>query len=858
MDENLRALLKLDRDQILIKLCSSENGLTVAEVRKRRQEFGNNEIVKKYYHSVISEAISHSFNPLVAILLFAAIVSAFTKNIINALIIIIIILMSIILAYIQTHRSLAAVKKLQNQVATTVDVIRDGEWIEIPCCELVPGDVMRLAAGDMVPADALVLHAKDLHVQQAALTGESLPVEKEPIGAETDPDYLSDAKNVVFSGSSVVSGTATAVVFATGKNTLFGQIAQSLSMTPPRTEFDKGMLRFGLFVMKTVIFLVFAVFIINIYLDRSPIESLLFSIALAVGLTPELLPMITTVTLATGAVRMAKKNVIVKNLSAIQNFGSIDILCSDKTGTLTSGEMVLEKHINIFGKPSEYVMLLAYLNSLYGTEFINPFNIAVLKKANINPLDAAILKHDHPDIQTYLKIDEIPFDFERRCSSVVVDKNGEHYLITKGAPEGILDKCTSYVIEGVIKSIDESVYSQCQRIFHTLSNSGYRILAVSYRKMNPQSSYGTNDEADLTLAGFLAFIDPPLDDAAIMIKEMQREGVAIKILTGDNDLVANHICKQVGLDPSRIITGQELEHMTDPALAVQAEHTQVFARITPAQKQRIISALRSRGHVVGYIGDGINDAPSLHTADVGISVSHAVDVARDAASIILLKQNLEILLNGIIEGRKSFGNVIKYLIVGTSSNFGNMLSMIIALVFIPFLPATPSQLLLNNLLYDISQITIPTDNVDSSFTRKPRNWNIDIIKQFMFYLGPLTSLFDLITFFVMLQVFQASEILFQTGWFVESLLTQVLVILVVRTVKSCWQSRPSKPLLASVFSIAVIGIIMPYFNPIAALFHFTALPPAYFIFLVLATTVFLYLMEVTKKKLMWKWIEQGL
>lgn len=855
--QNIETLLALNREQALAALASSAEGLTEIEVQNRQVEYGPNEIVQKTYKSVILKTFSHSTNPLVAILLFAALVSAFTGSILNAMIIITIVAMSIVLDYVQSHRSLMAIKQLQEQVAATANVLRDGNWINLPCRNLVPGDIIRLVAGDMVPADSLLLHAKDLHIQQAALTGESLPVEKEVIDIALAPNNLSETTNAVFAGSSIVSGTATALVLTTGKNTLFGQIAQKLTVTPPYTEFDKGIIQFGFFIMKMVSFLILFVFLVNLYFHRSPIDSLLFSIALAVGLTPELLPMITTVTLATGAVRLAKKNVIVKNLSAIQNFGSIDILCSDKTGTLTSGEMILEQHIDLFGNKSHYVLLLAYLNSLFGTEFLNRFNIAVLKKTNINPLDAAILKHDHPDIQSYIKIDEIPFDFERRRSSVVVDKTGTHLLITKGAPESVISICHSYDVNGTPHLLDNEIRKQYESIFQSLSSEGYRVLAIAYRQMAVKKAYCTSDEKNLVFAGFLAFIDPPLEDTANTIKELKHEGVEIKILTGDNDLVAYHVCKQVGLDSNQIILGDELEKMTDSTLATLVEQTQIFARVSPAQKQRVISSLRSRGHVVGYIGDGINDAPSLHMADVGISVAGAVDVAREAADIILLNQKLEVLLNGIIEGRKSFGNVMKYLLVGTSSNFGNMLSMVFALIFIPFLPATPAQLLLNGLLYDISQVTIPTDNVDSSFTQKPRHWNIDIVRKFMLYLGPLTSVFDLLTFFIMINIFHASEALFQTGWFVESLATQVLVIFVVRTVKNCWQSKPSLSLTISVLAIVAIGIILP-FSPVSKFFGFVPLPITYFLFLIIATFAFLLLMETFKKKLMWQWLEQPL
>lgn len=847
--------IMLDQSEMLAQLNVTEQGLTTTEASERRKRYGNNEIVRKKRRSIVLEAISHSTNPLVAILLIAAIVSALTGSVASAVIIISIIVFSVGLDYVQSHRAQVAVKSLQAKIAVTASVLRDRQWIEIPYRELVPGDIIHLVAGDMVPADALLLKSKDLHVQQSALTGESLPVEKEAIKPNVMPKNPAEAINAVFSGSSVISGTATGIVVNTGNDTEFGHIAEMLLEKAPRTEFEKGIVRFGAFIMKTVFFLVIFVFSVNMYFGHALLESLLFSVALAVGLTPELLPMITTVTLAAGAMHMSKKKVIVKNLSAIQNFGSIDILCSDKTGTLTSGNMKLEQVIDSQGKKSEHVMLLAYLNSLFMTEMTNPFNAAVLKTANINPLDAAILNHDHPLAKGYKKIDEIPFDFERRRSSIVVEKEEKHLLIAKGAPEHIISACTHYENDDQEQVLTDEIRKQCKSLFLSLSNQGYRVIAIAYRTMHSQSTYTSADEKDLVLGGFLAFLDPPLPDSSAMIHALKKEGVHIKILTGDNDLVTRHICSQVGLDSHQIIMGDDMDHISDLALGQIAENTSIFARISPAQKQRIIQALRSRGHVVGFLGDGINDAPSLHTADVGISVAGAVDVAREAADIILLERHLRVLLSGIIEGRKSFGNVMKYLMMGTSSNFGNMLSMAAAVLFLPFLPMLPVQLLLNNLLYDISQVTIPTDNVDPSFIKKSRRWNIDIIRKFMFYIGPISSLFDFLTFFVLLKVFSATESFFQTGWFVESLATQTLVIFVIRTAKSPWKSRPSFSLTAMVLGMVCLGILLP-FSPVAHFFKFTALPPMYFLFLFIATLSYLLLVELIKKKLMWRWIEQ--
>lgn len=829
MQQNLNVLSALGPSQALQELGSSLQGLPEAEARKRLDIYGSNKIITKSYRSPIFEALSHSTNPLVIILIIAALISFFTGSPINAAIILIVVSISVALDFFQTHRSLIAAQKLQQHVAIKTTVRRNGSEFNLPCSDLVPGDVICLAAGDIVPADCLLLQSKDLHVQQAALTGESLPIEKEATTTSTRLKNPIEAINAIFSGSSIVSGHAIALVLITGKDTLFGQIAQSLSSTPPQTEFEKGILRFGFFIMRTVIFLILFVFLVNIYLKHPALESLLFSIALAVGLTPEFLPMITTVTLTAGALNMAKQKVIVKNLAAIQNFGSIDILCSDKTGTLTQGEMTLEKYMTIFGEKSEYVLLLAYLSSLFGTNIENPLDNALLNKSGINPLDAAILHHEHPARQGYVKIDEIPFDFERRRSSIVVDKEGIRFIITKGAPENIINICTKYKTDKGEKPLDDQTIKQALDYFHLLSQEGYRVLAIAYSPTAAKESYKINDEKDLILVGFLAFFDPPLEDAKETIAKLNQAGVKVKILTGDNELVTHHVCDKVGLLTKKILLGSQIEQMSDLTLAKIAEEIEIFARVSPHQKRRIIRALRANGHVVGYIGDGINDAPSLQSADVGISVSGAVDVAREAAHIILLEHNLKVLLNGIMEGRKSFGNIMKYLMMGTSSNFGNMLSMAFASPFLPFLPMKPTQILLNNLLYDISQISIPTDNVDPSFVNKPKHWDIDIIRKFMFYIGPISSLFDFITFGVMLYYFNASEALFQTGWFVESLATQTLVIFVIRTVRSPLTSKPSLPLALTVLIVVFISLLLP-FSPLASSLGFVPLPASFLFF----------------------------
>ncbi len=823
---------------------TSLTGLTQVEAKERLTQFGPNEPAPTKRTAPLLQLLTLLANPLAIILLVASVISAALGQVLNASIIITMVLLSVALNFIQTYRSQKAVDSIRKEVAPTASVRRDSNWIEIPRREIVPGDVIKLAAGDLVPADADLLQTRDLHVQQAALTGESLPVEK---SVASDHRSESDSQKI-FLGTSVVTGTATAVVTETGKNTVFGDIATRLARRAPETEFERGTRRFGLLVMRTTILLVLFVILISIVFQRPFLESLLFAVALAVGLTPEFLPMITTVTLGRGAVHMARKNVIVKHLEAMQNFGSIDVLCSDKTGTLTSGEMSLEQHLDPLGAPCERVFLLAFLNSLHETGITNPLDEAIKERHRSDPLDTAVLKHDHPDIHDFVKVDEIPFDFERRRVSIVVKHNDERLLITKGAPESVLSTCTSYEVNNQQHLLNDS-QARIEDTYRDLCAKGYRSLAVAYAKVPAKHVYTANDETGLVLAGFLTFSDPPLSTAKSTLDALRRDGIQVKILTGDNELVTQHICSQVELDSGRIVLGTELDKISDPALAHIAEQTSVFARVSPAQKNRIILALKNRSHVVGYLGDGINDAPSLHAADVGISVSSAVDVAKDAADFILLEPGLDVLHAGIIEGRKSFGNVMKYLLMGTSSNFGNMFSMAAAVLFLPFLPMLPTQILLNNFLYDLAQVTIPTDDVDETFIRKPQRWNIKLIRDFMIYIGPLSSIYDFLTFFVLLKVFLASEQFFHTGWFVESLATQTLVIFVIRTARNPLKSRPSLALTITTVAIVIFGILLPY-TRLGSLIGFTPLPLTFLLFIALATVTYLLLVEVVKRRLM--------
>jgi P-type Mg2+ transporter len=825
------------------QLQSSEKGLTGAEASKRLDKYGPNDMTGVKHTSPILQFLRLFLNPLIAILLIASVVSAILGDPVDASIIIIIVLLSNILNFVQTSRSQSSVEKLRADVAPTASVQRDGTWLELPRREVVPGDIVRLAAGDLVPADARLVTATDLHVQQAALTGESLPAEKSADDISDATESFADARNCIFLGTSVVSGLGTALITATGRNTAFGDIAVRLASRAPETEFERGIKSFSVLMMQTLFFLVIFIIMVGTIGHHQPFETVLFAISLAVGLTPEFLPMITTVTLGQGALRMAKQKVIVKHLESIQNFGSIDTLCSDKTGTLTSGETKLEGYLDLSDQTSERVLLFGYLNSLYQTGIKSP-------------LDEAILRHGTIDSSTYSKIGEIPFDFERRCLSVVLQHEEERLLIIKGAPENVLSFCTEYESDGerkTLASMSDDVRAKYVRRYRDLSSQGYRVLAVAYRMLPQQDVYGKTDEQSLVLLGFLNFADPPKADVAQVLQALKNDGVQVKILTGDNELVTRHVCEQVGIESSRIVLGSELEHISDPALAQVVEEANVFARVSPAQKNRIILALKSRKHVVGYIGDGINDAPSLHAADVGISVSTGVDVAKDAADIILLEQSLQVLHNGIIEGRKAFGNVIKYLLMGTSSNFGNMFSMAGAYVFLPFLPMLPSQILLNTFLYNLSQVTIPTDNVDASYVKKPQHWDIKLIRSFMIFIGPVSSIFDFLTFFIMLRVFNAGDVLFHTGWFVESLATQTLVLFSIRTAGNPFRSRPSLPLTITTLLIVIVGFVLPY-TPLARTLGFTPLPALYFLFLAGMIVSYLLLVELVKRHLMRRYV----
>ena len=813
-------------------------GLSSQEAAALLERYGPNEPAPAKRSAVFVELVFLFLNPLVIILLVACLASFILGDASDAFIILFIVLLGVLINFVQSYRSQRAIERIRADVAPTATVLRDGQWRELGRREVVPGDVVRVAAGDLIPADGELREARDLYVQQAALTGESMPVEKSAHAGADANSKGPDAPNLVFLGTSVVSGTGIAVIAATGAQTSFGAIAARLATRPPETDFERSMRQFAVLIMRAVFFLVLFILSVRIALHKDAFESFLFAVALAVGLTPEFLPMIASVTLARGAVRMAREHVIVKHLPAIQNLGTVDIFCSDKTGTLTTGLMTLDRSVDYCGAPTDRAIELATLNSKFETGIRSP-------------LDDAILKPGHAGADDYVKCDEIPFDFERRRLSIVVEKKtpGDgRLLITKGAPEGILDLSDSYEVGGRVVPFDPALRRHCRETFNDLSAQGFRVLAVAYRSMDGPGPYSVKDERALVFVGYLAFADPPSPDAAESLAEMKRDGVTVKILTGDNELVSRHICEQVGIQNPAIVLGDDLEKMEDPALQNVAERTDVFARVSPVQKHRIIHALKLRGHVVGYMGDGINDAPSLHAADVGISVSTAVDVAREAADIILVKPGLRVLHQGILEGRRASANVMKYLLMGTSSNFGNMFSMAGASLFLPFLPMLPTQILLNNFLYDAAQITIPSDNVDPEFLRAPRKWDMKLIRNFMVIIGPISSIYDFLTFYVLLHFLHAGPTEFHTGWFVESLATQTLVLFVIRTMQNPLRSRPSAPLAVTTILIVILGIWLPY-SPLAHRFGFTPLPGFFFIILAIFTITYLLLVEVAKRLL---------
>lgn len=824
-------------DTLTSNLGSSFDGLTAAEAKNRLAVNGPN-LIKVHRRDTILRSLLYQFaNPLVLILVFAAIISSLAGEWTDSVIIIFIVLGSTLLSFSQEYRASKAVEELRSQIATKSMVLRDGKPIEILSEQIVTGDVVLLSAGSLIPADGIVIEANDFYVNQAVLTGETFPVEKKTTLSRADAQ-LSERPNMVFMGTSVRSGTARAMIVLTGKSTEFGKIAEELTLRPPETEFERGIRQFGNMLTRIMTILVLVVLAINIILKKPPIDSLLFAVALAVGITPELLPAIISLSLSKGAQDMAKRGVIVRRLSSIENLGSMDTLCTDKTGTLTEGSVNLDGALDTQGAPSDEVMRYAYLNAVFQTGISNM-------------LDEAIVAHPHLDTTGMDKLYEIPYDFIRKRLSVVVDSDpGTEIIpliITKGALENVLSICSSVRYENINTAIDPTHLHQINELYTKWSTLGYRVLGIAVKEVQRKPEYSVeDDEKNMTFVGFLLFFDPPKSDVKDTLKELARRGVNVKVITGDNHLVAKHVAEQVGLDTTNMVTSKELKDLTDEALWIIAQKTTIFSEVDPNQKERIILALKKTGHVVGYMGDGINDAPALHSADVGISVDKAVDVAKEAADFVLLKHDLKVLLAGIEEGRRTFANTLKYIFTTTSANFGNMLSMAGASLFLPFLPLLAKQILLNNFMSDLPATGIPVDNVDPELMEKPHRWNIKFISSFMITFGLVSSIFDYMTFGLLILLVKATEQQFQTGWFVESLLTELVIAIVVRTKKPFYRSRPGKLLLVLTAFIIMITVAMPYL-PISSFMGFTPLPAWVMLVLVALTGLYVLAAETAKR-----------
>jgi Mg2+-importing ATPase len=837
----LKIIAGQDVETVLREAQSDRQGLSDSEVRRRQAEYGLNEIASQRPKQWWQNLLQNFKDPLSLLLLALGLISYFTGDAKATIIIGVMLLLSVFLRFFQELRANKAAVKLQAMVHTTVTVLRNNHPCELPLSALVPGDIVQLSAGNMIPADLRLIESKDLFVNQATMTGEAMPAEKHAPAVSHTQDGELELANMCFMGTNVESGIATAMVVATGSRTRFGALAKSVSRDREITSFDLGVGRFTWLMIRFIAVMVPLVFLINGLSKHDWLQAFLFAMAVAVGLTPELLPMIVTVNLSKGAMALSRKKVIVKRLNSIQNLGAMDILCTDKTGTLTQGRVVLLRHVDIAGQENTKIRDYGWLNSYHQTG---------LK----NLMDEAVLKHDSEQtgelIHQYRKIDEIPFDFKRRRMSVVVEDNtSQHLLICKGAVEEVLAHTRWVEVGGKVMPLKEYHHAHKDKLVQELGTEGFRLIALAYRNLPlTKHVYGVTDEEELTLLGFLAFLDPPKTSAATAIKELERYGVVVKILTGDNELVTRKICHDVNLTIQRILLGTEIEQLNDTQLAEAAEQATVFDKLDPNQKERIIQALQSRGHVVGFLGDGINDAPALKAADVGISVDSAVDIAKESSDIILLEKSLMVLKDGVREGRKIFGNITKYIKMTASSNFGNMFSVAGGSVFLPFLPMLPLQVIVNNLMYDMSQITIPTDGVDEEYLIRPRQWKINLIQKFILWIGPVSSLFDYATYFLMLYAFHAwgNPALFHTGWFVESLMTQTLIIHIIRTRKiPFFQSRASWPLTLTSFAVVAIGAWLP-FSPLADALGFVPLPPMYWLYLLGFLIIYFTLTQLVK------------
>ncbi len=840
-----------NNEELFRDLHTSLTGMTEADAEERARTSGPNEVARERKQGWFLRLLKITRNPLVILLSVLSAISFLTGDARAGTVMAIMVLLSVGLRFWQEARADNAAQKLKAMIHVTATVVRDGAAREIPLRDLVPGDIVKLAAGDMIPGDVRLLSSKDLFVSQGSLTGESLPVEKVCEPETKEESSPTELKNICFMGTSVESGTATAAVVTTGVQTYLGSMAHSITGERPQTSFDQGLNRFTWLMMQFMAVMVPLVFFINGFTKHDWKGAFFFALAVAVGLTPEMLPMIVSVCLSNGALAMSRKKVIVKRINSIQNFGGMDVLCTDKTGTLTEDRVVLMRHCDVTGRESDDVLLDGYLISYFQTGLKNLLDRAILDSPDF---------HGKAEVEKYKKLDEIPFDFTRRMMSVLVeDTNGKAILLSKGAPEEVFRHCSQFELDGKLAQMDADRAVSLKQEYDDLSNDGFRVLAVATKELHGKQICAKEDERELVLRGYVAFLDPPKDTAARALAALLKNGVTVKILTGDNHLISRKVCKDVGLSADPMLLGGDVEKMSDSELAEAADKAVLFARLSPAHKQRVIRVLRGKGHVVGFMGDGINDAPALRAADVGISVDTATDIAKESADLILLEKDLMVLEGGVIEGRKVFANIVKYIRMGASSNFGNMFSVLGASAFLPFLPMAPIQVLTNNLLYDFSQVPIPADAVDEEQVARPRPWNIAEIKRFILFIGPISSIFDYTTFFVMLYVFRCWDpsraSLFQTGWFVESLMTQTLIIHVIRTNKIPFlQSRASLALTATTACIMALGVWLPY-SPVAPSLGFTQLPALYWPILMLTLLGYMVLTQVMKVWLLRKrWI----
>ena len=845
-----------DGDALLQSLRTTPAGLTQTEAEQRARTSGPNEVAQERQQGWLGRLLKIIRNPLVILLSTLSAVSYSTGDVRAGTVMAAMVFLSVALRFLQEARADAAAAKLKAMIHVTATVMRDGAAREMPLRDLVPGDIIKLSAGDMIPGDVRLLSCKDLFVSQGSLTGESFPVEKFHEAQTKVVTSPAEINNTCFMGTSVESGTATAVVVITGVHTYLGSMAGSITEERTPTSFDRGLTGFTWLMIRLMMIMVPLVFFINGFTKHDWKEAFFFAMAVAVGLTPEMLPMIVSVCLSKGALAMSRKKVIVKRLNSIQNFGGMDVLCTDKTGTLTEDRVVLLRHCNVAGRETEEVLLDGYLISYFQTGLKNLLDLAILNSQDFVKPDF----HGKAQVDKYKKLDELPFDFTRRMMSVLVqDPEGKAVLLTKGAPEEVFAQCSHFELDGKVSPMDPNLIVGLKQEYESLSNDGFRVLAVARKELQGKQSCAKDDEHDLVLKGYVAFLDPPKKTAGPAIEALHKHGVAVKILTGDNQLISRKVCGDVGLSADPMLLGGDVEKMSDAELADAAEKATLFARLSPAHKQRVIRALRGKGHVVGFMGDGINDAPALRAADIGISVDTATDIAKESADLILLEKDLMVLEGGVIEGRKVFANILKYIRMGASSNFGNMFSVLGASAFLPFIPMAPIQILTNNLLYDFSQVPIPIDAVDEEQVARPRPWNISEITRFILFVGPISSIFDYTTFFVMLWVFNCWDpsraSVFQTGWFVESLMTQTLIIHVIRTNRIPFiQSRASWPLTVTTFSIMAFGMWLPY-SPLASSLGMTALPQLYWPILMLTLLAYVGLTQIVKVWLLRrKWI----